>query len=165
MGLTGVKMLQRCILASALVLSALSPSAAWAGFENTKWGDDFSAVRTAVRADAKQYPDSEVAFNSPQTGAHCRLHVPNASLAGYQFRELKYCFDDAGKLSLVILESDGKSFYELDRALRSQFGQPVQEASGPIATRSWNDEAKDNSIRLLLVTDAMLIYAPREKGF
>lgn len=154
--------MRSAIISGAIALAFAGP--AHADWEYTKWGMTVDQAIKASGGKAKAYSAAESASKSTFIGQKCLAGYNGHVVAGHSF-EVRFCFDQAQKLTSVSLYAPREDFYSIDRDLRSAFGSPVMDSGGSIPSVIWNDTAKGNSLKLTLVSSAILEYTPKRVGF
>lgn len=155
----------RWFVASLLAGLAFANSA-HADWRFAKWGMTQEELVAAGAGQVRSLSADEVDAAGGFYGLKCRAEMDGPiEISTVTFTSARFCFNDGGRLASVDLQAPGDDFYAIDRALRSAFGTPIEQSDGSIATRSFNDEEKGNSLRLIRIIDSVLSYTPRATGF
>lgn len=137
---------------AAILLTALTASPAWAGWQFTEWGMTEQQVVQAGGGRVAREADGMIRMAGPTV------------FAGEKFGGALFAFVD-GRLDRVNFETDGSSFDVTDAALAAQFGQAVMRREGPRPMRVYIDRAKSNAVWLIGGPYTTLAYRPIEAGF
>lgn len=141
-------------LVIAAVFLVLSPASASAGWQKTQWGMTVDDV-------ARLYPDAVPVSEKEQRTRTIRSHTPllkrEYDTGTFAFR-LEFAFNDAGRLSQVVLElADNSRRLALLKALLDRYGDPVTRTPSQL---KWVDGENENLVILLLYATAQILYQP-----
>ncbi len=158
------------IAALAFLVVALTTYTARADWEFSRWTMSLDQVIAAGHGRVVRLNPQDARGETSFTDeGRCLAQIRDGyALAGVRFDKANFCFDEAsGRLAAVDLYVAGiDRFGALDRALRSAFGQPVQQTGDALPLRLFNDPAKHNTLALHLVGDTVILqYRPSAQGF
>jgi hypothetical protein len=128
----------------------------------TRWGEDREAAMSAFGSQASLYGEDEIQSKSVFSGLKCRAGISPFRLDGFEFSELRLCFDESGHLGGIDLVASSADFDSLSNAQKQQYGQPVRhDKTGFVESYWWQDTEKKNTIQLIkIVDDTFVHYTP-----
>lgn len=146
--------------ALAICLFGASAKADW---QFTKWGMTPDEVVMASEGAASKFPPNEVSCKFE--GTICQARMPGFQAPPYVF-EARFGFTEARALNTVVLITTADKFEALDRALRGNYGAPIDATNGDmLASRMWKDTATGNQVRLVRFVDETYVqYSPIISG-